>query len=101
MGYIPKESVMATANFLLLLIPCIVFIAMGIPFVLGVVPPNRIYGFRIKRTLQDPAVWYPANRVTGLWSIWTGIAAAGVSVATLVLGLRLPTAALIDVVPFI
>ena len=92
---------MTIIGFLLLLIPCIVFVVMGIPFVMGVVPPNPIYGFRIKRTLQDAEVWYPANRVAGLWSIWTGIAAAATSIATLVLGLPLATAALIELLPFI
>ena len=92
---------MLTSEFLLLLLPCIVFLAMGIPFVMGVVPPNGIYGFRIKRTLQDPEVWYSANRVAGLWSIWTGIAAAAVSTATFVLGLRLMAAALVELLPFL
>jgi hypothetical protein len=92
---------MSVTSFLLLLIPCIVFVVMGIPVVMGVVPPNRIYGFRIKRTLQDAEVWYPANRVAGLWSIWTGIAATAVCIATFVLGLRLPTAALVELLPFV
>jgi len=28
---------------------------------------NPLYGFRTKKTLQDPEVWYPTNRVAGFW----------------------------------
>ena len=91
---------MSVLMLLLLLSPCVVFVAMGIPFIIGVVPPNRIYGFRIKRTIEDPQVWYPPNRVAGLWSIGTGIAAAVLSV-TFVLGTRFTTAAILVLLPFI
>jgi len=92
---------MSTMMFLLMLTSCVVFVAMGVPFVMSAVPPNRIYGFRIRRTLQDPEVWYAANRVAGLWSVGTGIVAAAVSIATFALGVRFVTAAILDLVPFI
>ena len=49
-----------------------VLIVLAVPLILGVVPPNPLYGFRIPRTMR-PHVWYPANRVAGL-----AMAAAGV-----------------------
>ena len=77
-----------------------VFVAMGIPCSMGLVPPNRLYGFRTRKTLQDPDVWYPTNRVAGVWGIATGIAAAGVSISTYFAGLRLPAAAWLNLVPW-
>ena len=78
-----------------------VFVAMGIPCSMGLVPPNRLYGFRTRKTLQDPDVWYPTNRVAGVWGIATGIAAAGVSISTYFAGLRLPAAAWLNLVPWV
>ena len=36
-----------------------------LPLIFGMIGPNPWYGFRVKRTLDDPAVWYPANRFGG------------------------------------
>jgi SdpI/YfhL protein family len=43
----------------------LVTILTAIPMALGVVPPNRFYGFRTPQTLSSPEVWYPANRASG------------------------------------
>jgi uncharacterized membrane protein len=43
----------------------ILFIGLGIPLMLNVVPPNRFYGFRTPRTLRDPKIWYAVNRIQG------------------------------------
>src|SRR4051812_21870756 len=34
---------------------------LSLPLILGKVGPNRWYGFRVRQTLDDPAVWYPVN----------------------------------------
>ena len=39
-----------------------VLILLSIPLILGRIAPNRWYGFRVKRTIENPSVWYPANR---------------------------------------
>jgi uncharacterized membrane protein len=46
-------------------IPALVLFIAAIPLVLGVIPRNRIYGFRTRRTLSDDAIWYPVNRFAG------------------------------------
>ena len=52
-----------------------VAIVFSIPMMLGVVPPNRFYGYRTRKTLSSEAVWYRANRAAG-WSLFLcGIAA--------------------------
>ena len=43
----------------------LLLIALAIPMILHKVPPNRWYGFRVSRTLNDPAIWYPANAYAG------------------------------------
>jgi uncharacterized membrane protein len=35
--------------------------ALSVPLILRKIGPNPLYGFRVKRTLEDPAVWYPVN----------------------------------------
>ena len=39
--------------------------ALSIPLILGKIGPNPWHGFRVKKTLNDPAVWYPANTYAG------------------------------------
>ena len=39
-------------------------------------PPNPYYGFRIRETLEDPEIWYPANRFAGAAMAAAGLAAA-------------------------
>jgi hypothetical protein len=52
-------------------------VAFGIPMALGLIPPNRFYGYRTRKTLSSGDVWYRANRVSG-WSLAiAGIAALG------------------------
>lgn len=90
---------------LIILILCLVasgvFVAMGIPCSQGWVRPNRLYGFRTRKTLEDPDVWYPTNRVAGYWAIATGIITAGVSITTFFAGLGLPAAAWVNLIPFV
>jgi SdpI/YfhL protein family len=52
-------------------------VVFGIPMALGLVPPNRFYGFRTAKTLSSPEIWYPANRVSGWSLVIAGIAALG------------------------
>jgi len=47
-------------------IPALLFFVVALPLVLGIIPPNRIYGFRTKRTLSDDGIWYRVNRFAGI-----------------------------------
>ncbi len=51
------------------------FIAVvtGVPLILERVPPNPWYGFRVQATLENQAVWYPANRYLGKCSLVFGL----------------------------
>jgi len=48
-----------------LLAACALIFLLGIPLVLKLVPPNRIYGFRTRTTLSQPDLWYRANVFAG------------------------------------
>lgn len=39
--------------------------AISVPLVLRKIGPNPLYGFRLRRTREDPAVWYPVNAYAG------------------------------------
>ena len=59
----------------------IAFIAVSLPLILQVVPPNRWYGFRLKKTLSDETIWYAANRIAG----YDLLIAGGVVLATAII----------------
>jgi len=47
-------------EFLSVLLP-IVSILISLPLVLKLVPPNRWYGFRTRKTMSNADIWYEAN----------------------------------------
>ncbi len=56
---------------------------LSIPLVLGRIPPNGLYGFRVPATIENPALWYPVNRYAGWRLLFSGLliilAAVGLS----------------------
>ncbi|WP_425509584.1 SdpI family protein [Usitatibacter rugosus] len=48
-----------------LLVPCGIILVASIPLMLGLVPPNRLYGFRTRETLGNRDLWFRANRFAG------------------------------------
>ena len=52
-------------------------IVLGIPMVLGAIPPNRFYGYRTRKTLGSTAIWYQGNRAAGWSMVLCGAAALG------------------------
>ena len=51
----------------------LLLIGVSIPMMRGKVSPNNWYGFRIKATLENPDVWYPANAYAGKLLCVTGV----------------------------
>ena len=39
--------------------------ALAVPLMRRKIAPNSLYGFRVRRTLEDPKVWYDANAYAG------------------------------------
>lgn len=50
------------------------FLVIGIPLARKLVPPNSVYGFRVRRTLQDERAWYAVNAAFGKDLIAVGAA---------------------------
>ncbi|MFO0951253.1 MAG: SdpI family protein [Isosphaeraceae bacterium] len=67
-------------------------ILLSVPLLLGRVPPNPLYGFRLSPTLDDPALWYPVNRHSARRMI-----AAGLSLAAAAVGLTFVPSITVDV----
>ena len=53
---------------------------LSIPLIFHKIKPNGLYGFRVKRTLEDPNLWYAVNEYAGKWLLVTGICTILVSV---------------------
>ncbi len=79
----------------------IVLVLVGIPLVLGAVPPNRWYGYRTRATLTDATVWYAVNRITGVWLIAIGSATAAVAIWSNSQGFAPEQEAIVDMVPIV
>jgi hypothetical protein len=47
--------------------------SLAVPLMRRKVGPNALYGFRVRRTLEDPRVWYDANAFAGRCLFWCGI----------------------------
>jgi len=60
----------------------LVLIAVSIPLLMGLVPPNWVYGFRTAKTMSNPEIWYEANRHAGAnliaAGIWTMVLCGGI-----------------------
>ncbi len=57
-----------------------VLVAATLPLVLGGVPPNRWYGFRLPGAQIDPAAWYEINALGGRLFIAAMVICAGLNV---------------------
>ncbi len=58
-------------------IPALIFFIVSVPLLFGLIPRNRFYGVRTRKTLSEDRVWYAVNR----------LAAAGLMIAGVVYGL--------------
>ena len=46
--------------------------ALAVPMIRRKIPPNGLYGFRVRQTLEHPDIWYPANEYAGRCLLWAG-----------------------------
>ncbi len=50
-----------------------VLVGISVPLIQARVGPNSWYGFRVRRTLEDPNVWYLVNAYTGWRLLSAGV----------------------------
>jgi uncharacterized membrane protein len=46
---------------------------LSLPMILGKIPPNGLYGFRVKKTMENPDIWYRVNTYSGKWLLCIGV----------------------------
>jgi len=51
-------------------------VVLALPLYFEKIPPNGLYGFRVRKTMEDPLVWYPVNKYSSRWLMATGIITA-------------------------
>lgn len=51
----------------------LILVLVSLPLLWGKVPPNPLYGFRVRATLQNPSLWYPVNRFAAKRLLWVGV----------------------------
>jgi hypothetical protein len=65
---------------------------LSVPMILGKIPPNGLYGFRVKKTMENLEIWYPVNAYSGKWLLVVGSIMALASVGLFIVpGISLDT----------
>jgi uncharacterized membrane protein len=65
------------------------YVALAIPLIRGIVPRNGWYGFRVPKTLASDDVWFPANRFVGRDLLMCGKILVGGAALMLLFGNKL------------
>jgi hypothetical protein len=60
-----------------LIASCVAIAAISIPLILGMVPPNGVYGFRTSVTRSSTGIWYSANAFMGWALLGAAVVSAG------------------------
>lgn len=58
---------------ILYIVSGLLLVAVSIPMIRGRVKPNWIYGFKVRKTVENPDIWYPANAYAGKWLLGCGV----------------------------
>ena len=54
----------------------LVLAGLSVPLILHKIPPNGLYGFRVRSTLENPALWYKINAYAGWRFLVVGLGTA-------------------------
>ena len=46
---------------------------LAVPLMCRKIPPNHWYGFRVRKTLENEAVWYAVNEFSAKRLLWVGV----------------------------
>jgi len=73
----------------------ILLILLAIPLYFRKIGPNGLYGFRVRKTMENPKIWYPVNKYGTSQLAFTGLLTATAAVGlSLVPGLSVDVYAL-------
>ena len=51
----------------------ILLILLAIPLYFEKIKPNGLYGFRVRKTIEKPEIWYPVNKYGSRWLMLAGL----------------------------
>ena len=75
----------------------IVLAFLSLPMIANKIKPNPFYGYRVKRTLENPQIWYQVNQYAGKQLFAAGVLITLFSIGTAVLpGMNLQIYSLIN-----
>ncbi len=69
-----------TTLLILYLASGVLLVLLSLPLLWGKIPPNGLYGFRVRATLENPDIWYPANQYAAKRLLWSGAVFAAAAV---------------------
>jgi hypothetical protein len=49
---------------------------LSVPLIKHKIPPNGLYGFRVRSTIENPELWYKVNEYSGWRLLVTGLGTA-------------------------
>jgi hypothetical protein len=61
-----------TTLLILYLASGVLLMLLSLPLLWGRIPPNGLYGFRVRATLDNPSIWYAANKYAAKRLLWSG-----------------------------
>ena len=59
----------------------LIFVLIGVPMAMDLVPPNSFYGIRTQETLASEELWYAANSAAGTAAILSGLIATAINIS--------------------
>lgn len=68
----------------------LLLIALALPLVARRIAPNWMYGFRTRKTMSSPAIWYAANHASGRAMALAGAATVLWAIGVVAFGQALP-----------
>lgn len=58
----------------------LLLVLVSLPLIAGKIKPNYLYGFRIPAMLEDPDLWYPANKYAAKGLVIVGLVMIGAGI---------------------
>ena len=77
-----KEPMAAERYRWQLVASCVLIVAISVPLIFKLVPPNGVYGFRTSQTRKSVDVWYQANAFMG-WAVVVAAVMSGTALTML------------------
>jgi uncharacterized membrane protein len=69
---------------LMYVVMSLILVLLAIPLWFEKIPPNGLYGFRIRKTMENEKIWYAVNRYFAPWLVAVGL---GVALSAVLLAL--------------